>query len=400
MLVISDLICEKAELRRYQLGSDKLHSVLSSRMLPKRNALISRVKISFAELEEHGVSFDDIKPFILYPQMSKDLPKQEIGRSYIESCPLIVHDEKYLIIALPTALSVVLRNYVIFNIIKDGLVETFDQKLARKYSELFCDTPLLGGSFHFPIDWMQTGKHRLYTFGVGFDEGHFILFHFVLPSVQIHSDGGFKKIYQDEGSLNELIPSLTEKAINSFTGQEYFKGGLILVVGCGWGKEYIIPGASLEHPHWRFQSVSAADLVRLSWLGDMGPGYFWRIQDGLETIEKAGVKIINPNGILNLIGWIRRNDGHFVPHAQLPEGKISPERPLRLCPPLNLLREVRADSDQGYDRHCMVDNTGRWHIVQYDCRHHFSAAKLPGDFMSRLMTCFKINLLRHYTKEY
>ncbi|MCW5208636.1 hypothetical protein VU10_00155 [Desulfobulbus sp. US1] len=56
LLVISDIVCEKAGLCRYQLGSDELHSVLSSRMLPRRNALISRVKISFAELEEHGIS--------------------------------------------------------------------------------------------------------------------------------------------------------------------------------------------------------------------------------------------------------------------------------------------------------------------------------------------------------
>ena len=109
--------------------------------------------------------------------------------------------------------------------------------------------------------------------------------------------------------------------------------------------------------------MSAADLVRLSWLSDMNPRYFWSIQDGLEAITKAGVEIVNPNGILNLIGWVRSNDGHFVPHAQLPEGKISPERPLMLCPPLNLLREVRADADHGYDRHCSIDNAGTCHEV-------------------------------------
>jgi hypothetical protein len=96
----------------------------------------------------------------------------------------------------------------------------------------------------------------------------------------------------------------------------------------------------------------------------MSPNYFWRIQDGLEAVRKAGVEIVNPNGILNLIGWVRQNNGHFVPHSQLPEGNISPDQPLLLNPPLNLLRQVRADSDSGYDRHSSEDNTGTWHDVQ------------------------------------
>ena len=54
-----------------------------------------------------------------------------------------------------------------------------------------------------------------------------------------------------------------------------------------------------------------------------------------------------------------------MPHAQLPEGEISPERPLMFRPPPHLLREVRADSDHGYDRHRVADNTGTRHEVQH-----------------------------------
>ena len=96
----------------------------------------------------------------------------------------------------------------------------------------------------------------------------------------------------------------------------------------------------------------------------MNPTYFWRIQDGLEAVTKAGVKIQNVNGILNLIGWVRRNHGHFVPHEQLPDVEISADQPLMIIPDLNILREVRADADRGYDRHRSLDNTGMWRDVQ------------------------------------
>jgi hypothetical protein len=365
LLVISDMVCEKAGLHRYQLGSDEHYSALSPRILPGRNALISRVTITFAELDECGITPNDIEPFLLHPQMRADMPAQQIGLSYLDRCPLIVHGTTLLTVALPSALSVAVRDYVIASIIEGGLTETFDDVLAQNYSKLFFDTPLLGGPMRAPVHWKKSGAYRWSNFCLKIDEGYFISFHLFLPSVQMHPAGGFKDVYRDEGALTEVLQASINELLKHFEGQDDFKEGLVVLVGCGWGKGYATQLIELDHPHWRFESMSAADLVRLSWLDDMNPSYFWRIQDGLEAVSKAGVQIVNPNGVLNLIGWVRSNNGHFVPHAQLPEGEISPERPLMLNPPLNLLRQVRADADHGYDRHRAVDNTGTWHDVQH-----------------------------------
>ena len=51
ILTISDMVCGKAGLQRYQLGSDKRHSKLSPNKLPGRSRLISRVAVTFAELK-------------------------------------------------------------------------------------------------------------------------------------------------------------------------------------------------------------------------------------------------------------------------------------------------------------------------------------------------------------
>jgi hypothetical protein len=365
LLIISDMVCEKAGLHRYQFDSDERYSALSPRSLPGCDALISRVTFTFAELNEHGITPEDVKPFILHPQLRDDLPAQQIGLSYLDRCPLIMHSAKHLTVTLPSALSVAVRDYVIASIIEGGLAETFDGVLARNYSKLFFDTALLGGPIQTPVHWKKTGVHRCSTFHLKVDEGYFISFHLFLPSVQTHPYGGFKDVYRDEGALTEALQASINEVIKHFEGQDDFKEGFVVLVGCGWGKGYETQVFELDHPHWRFESMSAADLVRLSWLGDMNPSYFWRIHDGLEAVGKAGVHIVNPNGILNLIGWVRSNNGHFVPHAQLPQGEISPERPLLLNPPINLLREVRADADRGFDRHCAVDNNETWHDVQH-----------------------------------
>ena len=107
--------------------------------------------ITFAELNERGITPDDIAPFVLYPQMRENLPAQQIGLSYLDRCPLIVHDEKHLTVALPSALSVAVRDYVIASIIKGGLTESFDDVLAENYSKLFFETPLLGGPMRAPV---------------------------------------------------------------------------------------------------------------------------------------------------------------------------------------------------------------------------------------------------------
>lgn len=371
LLVISDMVCEKAGLRRYQLGSDEHYSALSLPIFLGRNALISRVTITFTELDECGISPDDIKPFLFHPQIRERLPAQQIGLSYLDRCPLILYGAKRLTVTLPSALSVAIRNYAIASIIEGGLTETFDGVLAKNYSKLYFDTPLLGGPMRAPIHWKKVGAHRWSNFCAKVDEGYFISFHLFLPSVQTHPDGGFKGVYRDDGTLTEVLQTSINKVLDHFKGQDDFKKGLIVLVGCGWGKGYETQFIELDNPHWRFESMSAADLVRLSWLSDMSPSYFWRLQDGLESVGKAGVQIVNPNGILNLIGWVRSNDGHFVPHAQLPQGEISTERPLMLNPPLNLLRKVRADSDHGYDRHRAVDNTKTWHDVQHNSPNPF-----------------------------
>ena len=192
MLTISDLVCDKAKLQRYQLGSDKLHSALSPRKLPGRNALISRVTVTFAELQGRGVTQSDIEPFLFRPQMKKDLTTREIGCSYLDHYPLIMQADTHLTVALPSALSVAIRNYAIANIIEGGLSKTFDDILARNYTNLFSDTPLLGGPRGAPAHWKIVSEHRWSTFNLEVDEGYYISYHIFLPSVQTHANGGFK----------------------------------------------------------------------------------------------------------------------------------------------------------------------------------------------------------------
>ena len=365
LLIVADMVCGKSGLSRYQFGSDEKHSALSPRTLPGRNTLISRVNISFEELEAVDISPADLAPFLFHPEMKAKLLADQVGGSHLDRYPLMIQSATHLTVALPTALSVAARDFVIAFVIENDLVEAFDANLALNYSTLFDGTPLLGGPMHAPILWKKTQDFQLASFAFEVDEGYFISSHLFLPTLNAHIDGGFKAPYRGTAELAKDLKSRVRNAVDQFSERPNFRGGMILLVGCGWGKGYSIETPKVDNPNWQIQSISAADLVRLSWLGDMSPSYLWRIQNGLDAATKAGVEIVNLNGILNLIGWVRHNNGHFVPHGQLTEGRVSPDQPLLLNPPLNLLRGVRAEADRGYDQHRAIDNTKTWHDVRH-----------------------------------
>lgn len=365
LLKISDIVCERSNLKRYQLGSDVVVQKLDPKIVPSKDQLMDRVTISFKELKLAGIALDDIRPFIFVPPEQEKLLSECLGEATLERFPLLVNGQKNQVVVYPTAISVAARQFVIDRMFEIGLADNFEAALAGIYKKVLFETPLLGGPLRSPIRWMRAGDHYWSCFYMSVDKGYYASFHFFMPSIKVHKDGGFKTLFHDEeGKISEVIKKSIDDSVEDLEKKEDFKEGLIFTVGCGWGKGAAMRGIDVKHSKWSYESISVADLVRLSWLSDISPSYIWRVQHGLEAIARSGVEILNPNGLLNLIAWVRNNDGHFVPHSQLREGRVSPERPLLLNPPLNGLREVRASSDTGFDRHRVQDKSGRWHEVQ------------------------------------
>ena len=364
ILTVSEIVCQNAGISRYQAGEGVPQKALSCRHLPRRNDLVKTVRIPFEILDAKGVQPDDIVPFVIDPEWQDELGYQCASQTALHFKPLAILDRETVTVVLPTCLSLAMREYVIGEIISHGLEDAFDKVLANRFSALLYDTPLLGGPRHSPVHWRKVGQHQVSSFGFQFDEGHFISLHFFVPSIRTHAEGGFADVFVDDGSLTDALQRDILASMKRFEKEDGFQAGMTLLVGGGWGKGYATRHFDVERKNWHFETISIADLVRVSWMADMKPEYFWRIQDGLSAVKNKGVQILNPNGVLNLIGWVRSNEGHFVPHAQLPPDPITPDRPLMLNPPLNMLRDVRAEADNGYDKHGASDEAGKRHVVQ------------------------------------
>lgn len=382
MLVVSEIICERAGLHRYQQGSDTPRATIAAAKLGRRDALIERTSIRYIDLEARGVLKEDLAPFFLPRQALAGLGRQQVALTAIDRHPLIDAGDR-LIVVLPTAITTALREFAIWTINEMGAADQFDLVLSAEFADVLRNTPLFGDLKRVPIVWGRSGADRLASFSVDIDLGYVIAFHIFLPSIARHDGGGFKSVIELSQDLRESIQKSMRSAEKSHEANTDFRRGIHVVVGCGWGKGYDASFSNDGSKRWKFESLSAADLVRLSGLDEMDVRRFWRYEEGLNAVRENGVEIVNINGVLNLFGWMRRNHGHFVPHENLPPGRISPDHPLRISPPLNLLRDLRIEVDQSHDRHSAWDQNGTWHDVQ----RIQPSPTLPSESMSQLYAC-------------
>lgn len=380
MLAVADIVCEKSHLKRYQVGEVRVRASISAKDLPSKIDLVRSVTITLTELDEKGVKPSDLEPFLYNDEMRDRLIQQSVSDSSIDRHPILKLNDKEFLILLPTSLSLALRNYIIEFINSNKLESIFDGFLAGEYSDLVADTALLGGPINAPVQWRPCGMDKIAQFIHKIDQGLYASFHFFLPSIRRHSEGGFKDFYTDNGELSSRLQLEVDGVIQQVSEELDFEKGLIFIVGCGWGKGFSTKEIEVTHSKWDLQGLSAADMVRLSALDGMSPTYIWKVQDGLEALQNQGVRIANVNGLLNLIGWIKDNEGHLVPHSQLPRQRISLDNPLMMQIPTYMIRDVRVKSDKGYDRHSVIDNVGCWHEVM----HKSSSPLFPCKSLSKI----------------
>ena len=360
LLKLSDLICERAQLLRYQLGNPSPEPSLPAKLSNSISALRRRVHFSSDELEASGITFDDLNPFIFYPKDRERLRNEGIGNSTLERFPIIAR-EREIVFALPTATSAAIRRYVIERMTAAGMRDALAAGLANEYAGLFSAVPLLGGELGTPIAFHKASNSLFAEVMTEVDTGRYLQFIFFADTLKDFEQDGLVGFNPSIGKdAADEFDKLIDAAHETARRQPHFKDGLTLVVGCGIGRGSLNVLNDRAPPNWRIEVLSAPDLYTLSWLPKFKPLSLWRLLDAQERVRALGVDLYNINGLLNMVAWARSLDGHLVPHGQLPQDFATGGVQHGLLIEQNSLRHVRHEVATYWDPHCVRDVQGRW----------------------------------------
>lgn len=370
LLRLSDLVCQRAGLVRYQLGSDRRSDVLPASALRTVSTWSEIVSFTEADFKEHGIALEHLVEFGFPADQRAILPNEAIGNSTLERFP-IVHRNGEFCLLLPTATSAAIRRFITEMMESINLREALIGFLAMEYGNLFGDVPLLGERRGAPIEFQRTEDSLLAGVVMEVDPGLFInVVFFVDPLKDFAQDGLVGEIPE----LDRLSKDV-ERWMGSATGPACaspgYRAGMTLLVGCGIGRAAIrFPVPQLPHG-WSFEAISAPDLHTLSWLNDFNSHSLWRLLQSEKRLDELGVTLQNVNGLLNLVGWARSLEGHLVPHGDIPDEFGEDGQRVTVLIEQNALRRVRAAVTHFFDLHCAQARDGRWLKLRKEGRSIF-----------------------------
>lgn len=359
LLRLSDAVCERAKLARWELGGDESVDEANASSIGRLLLRKRHIRFRIGDLKNLGVDVRTLSPFLFDLSERERLLDHYPGNSGLERRPLVL-DGDHLWFMLPTAASSAIRYHIIERCIAAGQVDTLHGSLASIYSQLFRRTPLLGGPSGAPIQFALADTAAFAEVMTEVDTGRHIHYLFFTDRLDGFEETGLAGINPAGTALGEELEARVAAAYQDVSELEDYRGGLTVIIGCGVGRGSSIAFGRSEMPGWRVEFVSAYDFYTLSWTPDFKPLTLWRVLEARDEVERLGLTLFNVNGLLNLVGWARALDGHLVPHSSLPASASGGGGMGMLLVDQASQRAVRHESATTFDPRVEQDINGRW----------------------------------------
>jgi hypothetical protein len=368
LLKLSDMVCGRAGLPRYASGNVNPEEKLPPKILENIKSLRRRIRFTEDELTAAGISVSELAEFGFDPPNRFSLPSDTIGHSVLERNP-IVHRNGEFYLLLPTAVTAAIRRFVIERMESANLRDFFSGALAYELGIAVNRMPLLGSRMGAPMEFKKTDNGLIAGVMFNADRGRFMSFVFVADTLEnFEANGGLIGVYpaQKSPSLEADIETWIDHAHQAARKTPDFKDGITLLIACGVGRSMLDLTPNRKWENWRIESIGAPNLFTLSSLPDFKPLSLWRLLAGRDRVEALGIQLLNINGLLNLVGWVRSLGGHLVPHADVPAEFGDGNGGKMLLVEQNALLKVREEVAKKDDRHALPTIDGKWVPVRRD----------------------------------
>lgn len=363
LLKLSDAVCERAGLIRFMLGG-----AIPSKVIPpqiKNMTMLARKRLFFTRADVTNLDIDpqDLTSFYFDFSARDDLSSQVIGHTLLERYPLS-YESDGLFVMLPTAISAAIRRYVYECADVGRMRDQFVMALAAEFAETLSNTPLMGLNTDAPIEFHRMGKSLFANVSIKADEGRQLHLLFLMDTLEDFENGGLVGRNPDETKDTAAIEMSLNEVYESASKQEGFRDGISLIVGCGIGRLSVSTFNWTPRSDWKVEHLSAADLVTLSWSPGITPLILWRVTSAREKLSELNVTLQNINGLLNLIAWGQSQDGHLVPHGELPDEFADVGQSTLIAIDQTSFRELRHNVAISCDVHMECDVSGVWREVR------------------------------------
>jgi hypothetical protein len=347
-LKLVDAVASRRQLQRYTFSSGQFCERIAIPPWHDLSACSRAVTFSPADLQQLGINYRDIAPFLFTEEDRKRLLEQSTGHSDLERYP-IVQFANNLVLAAPHAVTVSVRRFLVEQLTETGFLSRFAMLLQTSQFAMWMRTLEHGLGFE-PMDIALPSPPNelpaIYQATLSFDQGKYA--HVVLL------DGNISGELTDAHDTDEL----TAEHQNSFEkhlldcaavlkAQPQFNGGMTLITRGGVGRGVALSMKKI--PDWGMIFASPPDWRTLARCDDMSALRLWRMWRHQEWAEKRGVHIVNLNGLLNLYAYWRSNNWRFVPRQM----ELSQPHKM-LTVGTGFIADIRKEVLHAYDDHSIL----------------------------------------------
>lgn len=360
LLDLSEAVVARNGLARNIAGAGEAKADVEVPPLEVLEQLGDRLVFSEAELRALGINAYHLKPFILPERDYARLVEVETDDSLLEEQPLL-RDGPNLLVALPTAISIAIRRFVLETVKRNRDLLRLDTLLneAQGIAVKHALTGLKARPWE-PPDFPKPSSHGLASLTLlafQFDTDKFGVLIMVQPPLPDALKIGFADASDFSAKWAPVTEDLRE-VIEALARAPGYRAGLCLIVLGGIGAGFAFPAPDLD-PTWQIASYSVPDFVTLSVANDIDLPMIWRLAAQRSRALSRGIRLLNPNGDFNLLAAWRNQDFVLLP-SDAPAGHPG----LLLALPINALLELRRQTRQALDHHVVRRSRDTWYEVE------------------------------------
>lgn len=379
LLTLSEISCDRANLLPHAIGNRVPPSHLSKADLiaPSVN------RFSQDDLDLFGIDRKSLRPFIASSDRMRDSENVSIASSPMQRYPL-VKCKTDVVLAMPTAVGVAIREFVVRFAIGNGMQDTFAKALANSYSHWLNDERAFGANPNNSVAFGNSPIGPLAELRMKRAGGEYAQLLFLVDNLDLIDSTDTVGPWGPHPQFSRILEERIDKCFLQSQAVGRYERGVTLIVTCGIGRTLSLPTLRRPGNNWYIETVDVDDLVHLSRTEEIDAFYLLKVLRARSKAETLGISFNRDIDFVNFIAFVRHHDGNVIPHSNMPEDSRHASFNIQIAS--DFIADLRSFSHQRTDMRIATRANGSAMRVRRSVAHISDFACLAPTYTSPVMT--------------